>query len=198
MVTTPVDTRTAQPTQGVVETFNQPDYDANPLPADCFDDVPEGMELIDGELVEKVGMTLKHAAAQGKLVSKWQTYAEESGQGGHVYPEAPCKTTQQKRRPDVAYVTPESRAQFGLPNIYPQAFPLIAEIASPDDAAEMLFEKAQEYLASGSQEVWILLPETRHAFIVLPEKILAFKANQTISTQTILTGFSIELAALFD
>jgi Uma2 family endonuclease len=172
-------------------------YDLTPLPIDCFDEIPEGMELVDGNSVEKTGMTLKHSAAQAKLVWQWQSYANTATLGGEVYAEAPCQTHQQKRRPDVAYVTASLRQQLGLPNIYPQAFPLIAEIASPDDSAEMLFAKAQEYLAAGAEEVWILLPETQLAFIVLSDRVLAFTATQTIATQKILPGFTIGLAELF-
>jgi Uma2 family endonuclease len=175
----------------------EPDDDASPLPIDGFDEVPEGMELVDGTLVEKTGMTLKHSATQGKLVWQWQTYANNSGQGGEVYAEAPCQTQLQKRRPDVAYVTPTLRQQLGLPNIYPQAFPLIAEIASPDDPAEMLFQKAEEYLQAGCEEVWILLPETKLGFIVIAGQVLAFTANQPIATQKVLPGFTIGLAELF-
>jgi Uma2 family endonuclease len=174
------------------------DYEANPLPVDCFDQVPEGMELVNGDLVEKAGITLKHAGLQNALGAEWRSYSRASQQGGKTYTEGLCQTQTQKRRPDVAYVTQNLLDAHGEPTTFPQAFPLIAEVASPDDSAEMLFQKAQEYLDSGSEEVWILLPETRLAFIVLRDRLLAFTAHQTLSTQVVLPGFSIELAALFE
>jgi Uma2 family endonuclease len=39
---------------------------------------------------------------------------------------------------------------------FSQSFPLIAEVASPEDSSEELFTKAQEYLESGCLEVWLL------------------------------------------
>lgn len=96
MVKTPVDPKTTK-SQTVIAPIAPPNYEANPRSVDCFDEVPEGMELVNGELVEKAGMTLKHAATQGQLIAKWQLHAETSGQGGHVYPEAPCQTTKQKK-----------------------------------------------------------------------------------------------------
>ncbi|WP_202924862.1 Uma2 family endonuclease [Myxacorys almedinensis] len=62
--------------------------------------------------------------------------------------ETVCRTLKQGRRPDVAYMSPELVAQFGQEAGLPQSFPLIAEIASPDDSVEGLFAKAIEYLAS--------------------------------------------------
>jgi Uma2 family endonuclease len=167
------------------------------LPIDCFDEIPEGMELVDGTLVEKTGMTLKHAGVQNALGAEWRAYSRVAQKGGKAYTEALCRTKIQKRRPDVAYVTPDLHQTHGEPSTFPQAFPLIAEIASPDDSAEMLFEKAQEYLAAGAEEVWILLPEAQLAFIVLSDRVLAFTATQTIATQKILPGFMIGLAELF-
>jgi Uma2 family endonuclease len=173
------------------------DFDASPLPPDCYDKVPEGMELVDGELIEKTGMTILHSAAQGRLLRQWGNYAISSGQGGEAYPEAPCRTNQQHRRPDAAYVTAAIGQQFGHPNIFPQSFPLIGEIASPDDKAEALFAKAYEYLQSGCEEVWLLFPENKIAIIVLPNNLLIFDAAATISTQTVLKGFAITVGELF-
>jgi Uma2 family endonuclease len=175
----------------------EPDYDANPLPPEAFDEIPEGFELVDGTPLEKTGMTIRHAETQGNLAFAWTQYAKTTKHGGKAYPEAPCQTLKQKRRPDVVYVTPAFQKQYGKPSILPIPAPLIAEIASPDDSAEMLFAKAQEYLEAGAEEVWILLPEMQLAFIVLPQAVIAFMPHQTIATQKVLPGFSIPLAELF-
>jgi len=172
-------------------------YDAAVLPPDCYDEVPEGMEKVDGKPVEKTYMTLKHADTQLALGAEWRAYSRASRQGGQAYTEALCQTQVQKRRPDVSYVTEELHQAHGQPATFPQSFPLIGEIASPDDAAEMLFAKAYEYLASGAEEVWILLPESKLAFIVLADQVLAFNHDQEIATQKVLKGFAIALSELF-
>ena len=160
-------------------------------------DLPEGMEYVDGKLIEKTGMTLKHSSAQAALAAEWRSYGFSSGQGGKAYTEATCQTDKQKRRPDVAYLTAELIQQFGEPAMFPQSFPLIAEVASPDDSAEALFAKAREYLRSSCQEVWLLFPETLLVIIVTPQKWLIFAEAETVSTQAILQGFSISVKALF-
>ncbi|UNU25865.1 Uma2 family endonuclease [Microcoleus vaginatus] len=157
---------------------------------------PDNMELVDGQLVEKNGMTLKTSKIQSKLSRYWGDYKDSSGQGGEVYTEPPCRTNQQIRRPDVAYLTPELVAQFGNLATLPQSFPLIAEIVSPTDIAEDVFLKAQEYLKSSCQEVWLVFPESHLIFVMTQNQILTFRSGDTASTQQILIGFSIDVDRL--
>ena len=157
---------------------------------------PDRMEWVDGFLVEKVGMTIKHSVVQGRLTRYWGDYIISSGQGGEVCPEAPCRTLKQGRRPDVAYITTELLEQFGQSAILPQSFPLIAEVASPDDSAEELFAKAKEYLQSGCQEVWLLFPESQLVMINSQQRWLVFNLSEMVSTQTVLLGFSVAVDEL--
>ncbi len=156
----------------------------------------DDMEWVDGQVVEKTGMTVKHGVIQGRLSYYWRSYMMTSGQGGEPCTEAPCRTTKQVRRPDVAYISAELLAQFGQPATFPQSFPLVAEIASPTDYAEELFAKAQEYLESGSEEVWIVFPEAQWVFVLTQNQHLWFTADETVSTQTVLKGFSVNVKEL--
>ncbi len=174
-------------TAAVQDNLTIEDFMANP---------PKNMEWVDGQLVEKNGVTLKHSKIQSSLSFSWANYMILSKQGGEVYISPPCRTNRQVRRPDVAYLTPELVAQFGDVPTLPQSFPLIAEIVSPTDIAEDVFLKAQEYLASSCQEVWLLFPESHLVFVVTQNQILGFRAGETVSTQQILAGFSIAVDEL--
>ncbi|MFS8116882.1 MAG: Uma2 family endonuclease [Microcoleus sp.] len=174
-------------TTAVQDNLTIEDFMANP---------PDNMEWVDGQLVEKNDMTLKTGRIQSKLSRCWGNYKDSSGQGGEVYTEAPCRTNRQVRRPDVAYLTPELAAQFGDVPTFPQNFPLVAEIVSPTDIAEDVFLKAQEYLASSCQEVWIVLPDSHLVFVVNHNQILGFRAGETVRTQQILADFSIAVDEL--
>jgi len=144
---------------------------------------PDLQEWVDGELLEKNGMTLKHSKVQGNLYFYWRTYKDSSGQGGEVYTDVPCRTNNQGRYPDVAYLPPELAAQFGNLQVLPQSFPLCAEIVSPTDLAEDVIAKATEYLESGSEEVWLVYPENQWIIVVTKQtraslllaKLLALK-----------------------
>lgn len=154
------------------------------------------MEWVDGNLVEKTGMTFKHSLAQSKLARYWGNYKDSSGQGGEVLTEVLCRTNKQGRRPDVAYITPELLPESGNFTAFSQSFPLIAEVASPEDSAEELFAKAQEYLESGCLEVWLLFPEARLIFVNAGKNWLLFNAGEVASTQNVLSGFSLGVSEL--
>jgi Uma2 family endonuclease len=158
--------------------------------------LPEHMEWVDGQLIEKNGMTLQHSEIQVGLSRYWANYTDSSGQGGEVYADVPCRTNKQGRRPDVAYLTPELVAQFGELDVLPQSFPLIAEIVSPTDIAEEVLLKAQEYLQSGCEEVWLVFPSSRLVLVMTQSQIVGFTAGEVVSTQRVLLGFSVAVDEL--
>ncbi|ACK69180.1 protein of unknown function DUF820 [Gloeothece citriformis PCC 7424] len=159
---------------------------------------PERMEWVNGQLIEKTGMTLKHGVVQATLSFYWSNYLNSGEQKGKVCLSSLCRTTEYGRRPDVAYITPELLDQYGTNfTILPQSFPLIAEIASPDDRGEELLAKAKEYLDSGCQEIWLLFPEAQLILINAGQNWILYNADDVISTQIILTGFNVTLKELF-
>ncbi len=159
---------------------------------------PDHQEWINGELTETTGMTIRHSKIQAKLARLWGNYLDNSQQGGDVYTELPCRTNRQGRRPDVCYLTPELVVQYGDAPSLPQSPPLLAEIASPADSAEDLFAKASEYLASNCEEVWLIFPESKRVLIILSNQTLAFANSDLISSQKVLTGFTIGVNELLE
>lgn len=174
-------------TATVIESFSLEDFMANP---------PDHMEWVDGQLVEKMGMTVRHSQIQARLVRYWGNYITDCGQGGDVYIELPCRTLKQGRRPDVSYLTAQLLEQFGEAAALPQSPPLIGEIASPTDSAEDLFAKAQEYLESGCEEVWLVFPESRRILLLTQSQTLGFNPGDVVSTQMVLKGFSVAVDEL--
>lgn len=172
------------------------DYKAIASLEDWMQNPPERTEWVNEELIEKNGMTLKHSRIQSKISTYWTVYKGQ-GAGGEVYTEAPCRTTKQGRSPDVAYLTPDLVAQYGDAKVLPQSFPLIAEIISPTDFAEDAFEKVNEYLESGCQEVWLVLPESQWIASVTQAQKLLITRGDVAHTQIVLPGFSIAVNELF-
>lgn len=164
---------------------------------DLMSQPPENTEWVDGQLVETTGMTFKHSLAQANLTRYWGNYITSSGQGGKVCTAAPCRTTKQIRRPDIAYITDKLLNQVGEFTILPQSFPLIAEVASPEDSAEQLFAKAKEYLQSSCLEVWLLFPENQIVNIITQQQWLVFTPGAVISTQIVLPDFRVTVDEIF-
>ncbi len=157
---------------------------------------PNNTEWVNGELIEKTDMTLKHSKIQGTLTFLWKTYKNSVEPGGEVYTDVPCRTARQGRSPDVAYLTPDLVQQFGSAKVLPQSFPLSAEIVSPTDLAEEVIAKAYEYLESGGEEVWLVYPEAKWIIVVTADSRRVFVAGDTAQTQKVLLGFTISVEEL--
>lgn len=154
-------------------------------------------EWVDGQLIHKDDMTAKHGRTQSRLSYYWRDYMLANQLGGEVYIETPCRTCHQGRRPDVAYLTAALLTQYGPDfEVLPQAFPLIAEIISPSDDAEGAFVKASEYLQSGCEEVWLLMPEANHIFVQTSGQRFWFTVGEIARTQKVLLGFEIAVSDL--
>ena len=157
---------------------------------------PEGTEWVDGRTVEKTGMTLTHSKVQGNVYYLWRRYQEDQKLGGQAYTEAPCQTKKRGRKPDVSYLTQYLLAQYGEPKFLPQSFSLIAEVVSPTDFAIDVYAKADEYLASGGKEVWLVFPENYRVIVITAESEQTFKSGEIVRSQHVLPGFSIAVDEL--
>lgn len=160
---------------------------------DWLDNPPEQTEWVDGSLISKTGMTLKHSKIQARLAAYWKIYLDRQQLAGEVYTEAPCRTQKQGRIPDVAYLTPELVAQYGDAKVLPQSFPLIAEVISPTDLAEETIAKAQEYLQSGAEEVWLVFPEAGWVIALTSETRQIFTSSEIARTTKVLPGFAVAI-----
>ena len=92
--------------------------------------------------------------------------------------------------------TPQLVAQFGDYKVLPQSFPLIAEIVSPTDLAEEIIAKAQEYLHSGGEEVWLIFPDNHWIIVVTQRERIVFISGETVVTSSVLAGFSVPVDQL--
>ncbi len=156
----------------------------------------KGTEWVNGQLVKKTGMTLTHGKIQRRLSTAWAIYQAEQKLGGEVYTEAPCKTKKRGRKPNVAYLTQALLAQYGELKALPQSFPLSAEIVSPTDYAKDVYEKADEYLASGGKEVWLVFPDNQRVFVITAKSERTFNSGDIAKTQILLPGFEISVDEL--
>lgn len=156
----------------------------------------EGTEWVDGQLLEKTGITLTHSKIQGNLYYFWRLHQEQQNLGGQVYTEVPCTTKKQGRKPDVAYITQTLLEQYGEPKTLPQSFPLSAEIVSPTDYAEDVYDKANEYLASGGEEVWLVYPHSQLVIVMTAKDGQLFRPGEIAKTQLVLPGFEISVDEL--
>ncbi|WP_216634753.1 Uma2 family endonuclease [Gloeomargarita lithophora] len=157
---------------------------------------PERYEWVDEKLVGIREMTAKTGRIQARLAYHWRSHMISSGQGGEIYTETACRTVGRVRCPDVAYLPPALVHEFGDFKVLPHSFSLIAEIVSPTDAAEDVFTKVREYLASNAQEVWLIFPESRWLMMITADSQRLLPESQNATTIKVLPGFSLPVGEL--
>src|SRR5205085_8359408 len=97
-------------------------------------------------------------------------------------------------RPDISFLTNE-RWQLVNADQLPIPFsPDIAiEVLSPSESAIAFNRKVAEYLASGSQEAWILDAENQEILIRMSDGVRILRANDLLESP-LLPGVSVRVA----
>ena len=124
---------------------------------------PDGdREYLDGRVVERNLGTTDHAHWQTRMVVfLLNTYA---ALWSAVEVRVQVKATS-FRVPDVCCIW-GSKPDSSI--IHEPPF-LVIEVLSPDDRAEDVQEKIDDYLAFGIQYVWVVNPRTRRGYVYTPE-----------------------------
>lgn len=159
------------------------------------------VELIDGTLVEKpVGKRESELAAI--LISLLVPFVY-SRKLGKVYGADLMARMARKniRLPDVAYV-----AYADMPGgkvadeaVLSGPITLAVEMLSPSNTKKEMFDKRNEYFASGSKRVWQFDLDTRTVAVYSqPDDPSILHVHDLLDGEDILPGFSVPLAELFD
>ena len=171
------------------------------------DDEVRGCELLNGRIVKKQywrdtedGMnprSLNHSRSMTYTSSVLRVFADE-GNSGEVLTTPSFlvgANRDQSRKPDVAFVAgpmpTEPEAIFML-------VPTLAvEIISPNNTAQEMEDKVAEYLAAGTELVWLTFPESRMVIAFWQDGGAVFKSGDIITAEPVLPGFACPVADLF-
>jgi Uma2 family endonuclease len=74
----------------------------------------------------------------------------------------------------------------------------VIEVASLSDSVPSLREKMHEYLACGLRLGWLILPVSAEVEIYSPEGVRTLSSPPSISADTALPGFKLELASIWN
>lgn len=164
-------------------------------------DLPENrdriLELIDGELVEKMPSFTPSRIAM-RIGARLNLYLDDHDvgyvtgpDGGYIMPDGNVLI------PDVGYV---SKAR--LPDIpdreVPAAPDLAVEVKSPTDRTRALRRKAERYLELGTRMVWLVFPDEQVVEVYVPdEDVRAIGLDGMLDGGDVLPGFSLSVRAIF-
>jgi Uma2 family endonuclease len=167
------------------------DYEALP------DELAEGHELVDGELVDVSGNTPKHNAIRDLLTALLLLYVRER-RLGRVFAEQEYDFDGNAHGPDVTFfgtakehlLDPDKRVQRFVPDF-------AVEVVSARDPFRKLVQKKDRYRRCGTAEVWIISPDSREVFVFSERGKNIFGEDDELNTE-LLPGFRIKVASLFE
>ena len=165
---------------------------------------PDGkIELVRGEPRVMPPAAIPHGQVQMNLLRRLIPFVYDRRLGhlftdGHGYELLALPRT--VRNPDMAFVRANRIPPEGVkPGFFKGAPDLIVEVLSPSERAWELQEKINDYFASGTEEIWVIDPKRRSVMAVqLVAAVRTFDTTATFEGSTVLPGFQIEVAALFE
>ena len=157
-------------------------------------------ELVNGEVVELAPPNDEHGEIAANVGAGFINYSRPRGVGrtrvetGYTLRMGPDTV----RGPDVSFVF-HPRVE-GRGSGFPVGAPDIAvEVVSPSDTAAEIARKVAEYLAAGSQRVWVVYPASRRVLIHRADgSVVSYGGDDVITDEELLPGFSLPLSEIFE
>jgi Uma2 family endonuclease len=161
-------------------------------------------EIIDGQNVELPPMSAYAVMIANRLVGKLNEFAGPRDLGQAVtemlfHLQLPVN---RNRRPDGAFVSyqrwPKGKPMSLRDNAWDVVPELAIEVVSPNDPADDLMDKIDEYFRSDVKLVWVVFPSTR--VVQVYESLTAIQVltkGDTLDGGNVLPDFRFPLANLF-
>jgi Uma2 family endonuclease len=171
------------------------------LTIEDFEKLPAALarnhELVDGELVDVSGNTLKHNRLRDFLIALLLPYVKQK-KIGEVISEQEYDFDGNAHGPDVTFINAKKVSRVEANRRVQRFVPDLAiEVVSQNDTFEGLMKKARRYRKCGTKEVWILDTEGREAFVMNDQQRTLLDETQLFQSD-LIPGFSIRLGDLFD
>ena len=161
-----------------------------------------GYELVGGQLVERIASALSSWVG-GQVYFKIARYLEANpvgrlwgaDNGYQCFADAPKKV----RKPDVSFIRNERiPADWQTQGFLRVAPDLAVEVVSPNDLAEDLEAKVEEYFRAGVALVWVIYPELRKVNVLRADgSVIRLREADELSGEAVLPGFSCRVSVLF-
>jgi Uma2 family endonuclease len=161
--------------------------------------VPKGYELVDGELREMPASTESSWVAGEVFGRLWEF--NRKARVGWVFPQEtiyrcfppPRKTA---RKPDASFVRLDRLGAGPLPRTDLRLVPdLAVEVISPNDTANDLFQKIEDYRAVGVPLIWVIDPIARFALVYRADgTVTNLHEPAALDGEDVLPGFTWPLA----
>lgn len=176
-----------------------------PMTPEQLDALPDhkGLEIVCGKVVEK-RMGYESSVIVGQLTMILGFYLRQNRAGRVTVCEAGFKCFPDDetkfRKPDLAFVSylklPASQRIGAYCKVAPD---LAVEVLSPNDEAQEIGERVQDYLGAGSQLVWVVDEFLRQVIVYSPAaRPQVYGLNDELNAEPVLPGFRCQVSEIFD
>jgi Uma2 family endonuclease len=163
------------------------------------------LELSEGELIEMSPASGKHGTLASKLDRRIGVFVETHQLGvvtasgtGYILSNN-SNGRDSVRAPDVGFLSAARVPEGGLPDEGYISVPpdLAVEVVSPNDDAEDLHLKIQQYLKAGTRLVWVFYPKSKSVAVHTPAGAHTVEIEGALDGGDVLPGFSLPLRDVF-
>jgi Uma2 family endonuclease len=160
-------------------------------------------ELVKGELIQMSPTGDEHGRVTVRISSPLYFYVEEHNLGVVYAAETGFKLESDPdtvRAPDVAFLSRARREVAGRVDGYWSGAPdLAVEVLSPSDRRGKVDEKVANWLAAGTQVVWVVNPKLRTVTIHQSgADVVTLTELDQLEGGDVVPGFRIAVAKLFE
>ena len=155
-------------------------------------------ELVDGKVIKQPPTMLSHDRLAFIIAMKLEGFVAQRRLGLVVTGGSFRTGESQVRVPDVSFISNQDLEGENLDSYIQKPPTLAVEIISKNDTYGDVDDKADEFLAAGSQAVWIVNPRRRTIAVHTPDGLPAvYNIGDSIPGGEILPGFELPLADIF-
>jgi Uma2 family endonuclease len=153
-------------------------------------------ELIQGAAIPKMSPKYFHSRTTGKIFAILDNWCQEQGRVGIEW--AFDLNDETTPVPDLLYISYDR-----LPSTWNEnaacPFPpeLAIEIISPGQSLGQLIIKAESYLQSGVQQVWIIDPKFQSLTVLSIDRVIQTLIDSMVFTDVLFTGLEFTVDRLF-
>jgi Uma2 family endonuclease len=159
-------------------------------------------ELVKGELIRMAPAGFQHGEVAMNIGAPLHEYVKRNNLGRVYAAETGFILTQDPdtvRAPDSAFIRQERVEKVGSMKGYWIGAPdLAVEVVSPGDTVSEVEEKVTEWLAAGTEVVWVVSPKLRTVTVYRSlTDIVTLTEKDTLDGGDVVPGFQIDVAKIF-
>lgn len=166
------------------------------------------VEVIDGEIVLMSPVGVLHHIIVSNILRILDAFVNLH-ELGSVFPDGllylmhgQAKRLKDSFVPDVSFIRNENfPANWDISKPHPGTPNLAVEVVSPGDDANKLQTKVRNYLDKGTEQVWVVYPETKEVHQYrregTPELVRIYREHEKIDADALFPGLDLSLDMVF-